>query len=242
MISSRSKQAAHNNAIWCDTICRAHDIPGEFHDSLWLNRRPVPRFYSNAVTLNIDAVSKQLAHIRNLIGTLGTFSVKDSFCALDLAPFGFQLLFAATWLWREASRPQPTAVLEGIRWTAVQDPTELANWESAWNKLLNGDHSTSPPRTFLPSLLSNKEFAFIAAYQGQEIVAGAAANQTGNVVGISNVFTPEENALPYWAGCVTAIMEAFPRLPLVGYERGEELTIARQLGFEALRPLRVWVR
>jgi hypothetical protein len=48
--AARAEQAARNNAIWCDTICRAHGVQGEFHGQLWLNRQPVPRFYPNAVT------------------------------------------------------------------------------------------------------------------------------------------------------------------------------------------------
>jgi hypothetical protein len=33
-----------------------------------------------------------------------------------------------------------------------------------------------------------------------------------------------------------------PGLPIVGYERGEDLAEARQAGFTALGPLRVWAR
>ena len=34
--------------------------------------------------------------------------------------------------------------------------------------------------------------------------------------------------------------EIFPGFPLVGYERGYELTAAHQAGFETVGPLRVW--
>jgi hypothetical protein len=46
MKSSITALAAHNNAMWCDAVCRAHDRPGEFHEALWLTRLGTPRFIS----------------------------------------------------------------------------------------------------------------------------------------------------------------------------------------------------
>ena len=66
MACSRVEQAARNNAVWCETICRVHGTPGEFHDTLWLNRHPVPRFYPNVVTTlaTQTGMAAQLAHIQ----------------------------------------------------------------------------------------------------------------------------------------------------------------------------------
>ena len=67
MLLSRVEQTARNNAIWCDTICRVHGAAGEFHESIWLNRNPVPRFYPNVVTLVEQRhVAAQLAQIHGL--------------------------------------------------------------------------------------------------------------------------------------------------------------------------------
>ena len=67
-LSAQVAQAAYNNAHWCDTVCRAHGTPGEFHDHLWLNRHRVPRFYPNAVTLSATSgVADQLAAIHDLV-------------------------------------------------------------------------------------------------------------------------------------------------------------------------------
>jgi hypothetical protein len=241
----KHQQAAYNNARWCHTVCGAHGIPGEFQNHLWLNRRPVPRFYPNAVTLSgVEGLAEQQAALQTLIaeGTLDSLAVKDSFCALDLAPLGFHLLFEATWLWRAPTSPEPIAEMNGIQWASVQQPAELARWETAWNGLAE-DSTATPARIFPASLLDDEDVVFSAAYQGRQIVAGAIANRTGEVVGLSNVFAPPgapREAAHFWAGGVTAASWAFPGLPLVGYERGEELIIARQLGFEAVGPLRVW--
>ncbi len=89
MVLTHVEQAARNNAIWCDAVCRAHDIPGEFYDAIWINWHPAPRFYSNAVTLSYeqDAAAQQLAFIRALLdaGLPNGWCIKDSFCTLSWA-------------------------------------------------------------------------------------------------------------------------------------------------------------
>jgi hypothetical protein len=246
MTPSRVEQAARNNAIWCDTVCRAHGVPGEFHDALWINRHTVPRFYSNAVTLSDGrAKAAQLAHLQALLDSRlpGSWSVKDSFRELDLTALGFQVLFEATWLWRPASPAIPQSVPAGVRWNQVRNASELAQWETAWNDDPANTSSAPQPRLFLPALLADQRIAFLAAYQGQVIVAGAIANRTGDVVGLSNVFVPKaEDRAWFWADCIAAIQDRFPGLPLVSYQRGPELALAQTVGFEPLQDLSVWIR
>jgi len=109
MADARVEQAARNNAVWCETVCRVHGTPGEFYAPLWLTRHPVPRCYPNVVTLSHDSTAAQLAHIEALVelGLPGRWGVKDSFCSLDLAALGFRPLFDATWLWRAPVQPLP---------------------------------------------------------------------------------------------------------------------------------------
>ena len=244
MSYARVEQAARNNAVWCETVCRAHGTPGEFHDTLWLNRHLVPRFYPNVVTLSQDGTAAQLAHIQALvaIGLPGRWGVKDSFCSLDLAALGFQSLFEATWLWRAPFQPLPNRAASGLHWTLVQSAPELAKWETAWSGSPANNPPTPQPRLFLPALLANPEIVFIVAYQDQELVAGAIAHHTDDVVGLSNVFVPPDDPMAFWAGCVSMAQERFPGVPMVGYEYGPALTIAREIGFEILQPLQVWTR
>jgi hypothetical protein len=61
------------------------------------------------------------------------------------------------------------------------------------------------------------------------------------VAGVSNVFTEEGEASETWSALVQCAWERFPDLPLIGYERGEELTHAQSSGFQAAGPLRVWI-
>ena len=245
MTPSRIEQAARNNAIWCDTVCRAHDTPGEFHDEVWLNRHPVPRFYSNAVTLSDQrAAATQLAHIQALIGSglPGSWSVKDSFRSLDMTDLGFHVLFEATWLWRAPAPTAPQGANANMRSTQIGNATELAQWETAWDGEPAKTSSTPQPRLFVPALLADQNVAFIAAYQGEAIVAGAIANRTDDVIGLTNVFAPAADGDLFWEGCITAIQDRFPGLPLVGYQRGPGLAVAQTVGFQKLQDLRVWIR
>jgi hypothetical protein len=243
MHDERTAQAVYNNAVWCDTVSRAHGSPGEFLETIWLNRRETPRFYPNAVTLSEAESSAQLNQIRDLIEAdlPGEWGVKDSFHALDLTPLGFRVLPSAEWIYRAASLPAPEVNLTSVRWARIDEATELAAWEAAWNG--EPDTREAPqPRIFLPSLLEDANVAFFAAYNQQRIVAGAIANRTGDVVGISNIFLPEHDATHFRAACLASVMDAFPGLPLVGYESDNDLAEMRSLGFESVGPLRIWLK
>jgi len=99
--TSEAALGARNNALWCDAVCRAHGRPGEFQAGLWFNRQPVPRFYSNAITLSPKDPVGQRAWVAHLMTRRPGFSVKDSFVTLDLSGLGFDVLFEATWLWHD---------------------------------------------------------------------------------------------------------------------------------------------
>jgi hypothetical protein len=243
MTDSRVEIAAFNNAAWCDAVCDALSSPGEFLEDVWVNRHPAPPFYPNVVTLTSGARSAaQVAQIQALLdgGLRGQWAVKDSFAALDLVPLGFQVAFDAAWLWRRPGQPgwlpEEDEEITGVRWRVIQSPDELRRWEAAWG----GTPEGAP--VFHPDLMEQPGIAFIAAYQGQEIVAGVVASRTEDVVGISNIFVPADRAESFWRGCVRAVEALFPGLPMVDYERGPDLEQALHLGFENIGALRVWTR
>ncbi len=242
-VHARVIQAARNNALWCDTVCRTHSIPGEFYPSICINRSATPPFYPNAVTLtgghDQDA---QYAHIRDLSATRipGAWAVKDSFAALDLASLGFTMLFEAMWTCRPATAVRPTERNTDVRWERVTTAAELHAWERAWRGDPAEPVAPAQAELFRPALLADPDVLIVAAYHQQRIVAGAIANRTGAVVGLSNVFVPDQGAATFWAGCVGMILDHFPGQALVGYEAGEGLAQAEACGFAALQPLRVW--
>ena len=269
MTTDRASLCARNNALWCDAVCRAHGLPGEFVGGLWLNRQPVPRFYSNAITLSPKDPAGQRAWVEHLLTRRARFSVKDSFAALDLSGLGFDVLFEATWLWREPTVVHPTfgsglhlldddadqvrrtqesashresASHQELAWSVVEDDAGLARWEAAWAGLHAGQVVPGSERIFRRGLLREPGVALLAGVRDGHVVAVAAANQTGEVVGLSNVFAPAAEAAACWAGAVAFAAALFPGRPLVGYERGDDLARAQAVGFVPVGPLQVWAR
>jgi hypothetical protein len=229
--------AARNNAVWCDVLCRAHGVPGEFAAGVWLNRHAVPSFYPNLITL--DGPQSGASH-RAAIERLSAarpaddWAVKDSFAALDLAPLGFRLLFEASWI----HRPAETADAEpGHAAHRVTSAPALARWERAWC-----GEDTNLPRQFPALLLAEPDHAIIALEADGAIIAGCIASRSAGVLGISNLFAPVEDDGRARGACLNAALSFAPGLPPVGYERGDDLARMKDLGFAEIGPLRVWQR
>jgi hypothetical protein len=241
------RAAVANNAAWCDAVCRSHGYPGEFTARTWLSPGHDLPFYPNVITLSPAAAAADTQAARDPDRAYG---VKDSFARLDLAPAGLAPLFDADWLaWDPAPDERPSAA--GLRWQAVSDAAELARWEAAWA----GDGDVAG--LFRPDLLADPACAILGCYRDGALAGGAIAYTSAGVTGISNIFEtglPGEVLRPgtlspgtlwpgtLWRSAVLAVAALRPGLPVVGYERGEDLTAAREAGGQVLGPLRVWTR
>jgi len=230
--------AARNNAAWCDAVCGAHGSPGEFFDSHWLTRAPAPPYYPNLVTLH-SAVAPAMAAVRELdeARPSASWAVKDSFGVLPLERAGFRLLFGAEWIVRPVPLAPRRPPSHGGRWSRVQCESALSAWEEAWGE------SLGKPRVFLPALLGRSEIAILAAHDsGGGIIAGVVANRTEKAVGLSNFFVHGKMGGSLRAECMEAAADAFPNLPLIGYEAGQNLVESHALGFSSLGSLRIWLK
>ncbi len=229
-------QAIRNNAEWCDIVCRSHNLKGVFTDNFWLIKSDVPKYYPNVITLapttNSDKTIEFLEDFTS--NERVNWSVKDSFAELDLMGIGFSKLFDASWI--KAPRPN-LEILNNheVSWKIIARDEDLISWETAWSD------STSSG-LFKPVILENTFAAFIAAYKDNEIVAGAIANKSEGVVGISNIFFPDNNSNYYWNGFLAQIDKQFPGRPVVGYEGGGELEYAKIAGCQVLGSLAIWVK
>jgi hypothetical protein len=231
-------KAAFNNASWCDAVCAARQKPGDFLDHIWVQRHGSPPYYPDAVTLTADQSDQQ----EQCIADLGQqrqngLAVKDSFCTLDLGRFGFEILFAASWI----VVPAPTRSSSGNDglWHLAKSVEDLERWEASWS---GNDQTDESSRTFLPALLTNPDIRFLLALDGDKVIGGGILNRAAGVVGLSNVFSRGMPAEPLWRGLIAQAAAQFPGLPLVGYEHGNELATALQAGFETIGRLRVWLR
>jgi hypothetical protein len=221
----RALAAARNNAEWCDLVCRTHGAATAFHAHAWLTATRSPSAYPDAVTLHRSAAVDDLLTL--IDGSTGC-SVKDSFASLDLSGSGFEVLFDAEWIYRPATA---TAGVGALSWKVVETVDELRVWAAA--------HGGGV--VFHPALLHDPAVAVLSATDAAErLAAGVIGNRSRGVIGLSNLFTVSADPDEAWAGAVAALSRVFPGLPLVGYERGEDLAAAHRAGFTGVGQLRVW--
>ncbi|MEU6003159.1 hypothetical protein [Streptomyces sp. NPDC047197] len=228
--------AARNNAEWCDEVCRAHGTPGEFRAGAWSSARRTPPLYPDAVTLSPDVSAADL--VARIDTASPGCSVKDSFGCLDLEPLGFEVLFEAQWIHRDAGSAIPGAMAPGVVWEPLKSADSLPAWERAWNEGEEGDG------LFRPELLTGETTFLAGTSSDGRIVAGAIASRGASVVGVSNLFAaggPAADEESAWAGCLTRTARLWPDLPVVGYESGTSLDAAVRQGFTPVGRLRVWL-
>ncbi|MGA8513170.1 MAG: hypothetical protein WB821_00175 [Burkholderiaceae bacterium] len=243
MFDSRQELAVLNNVYWYQAMFRAHRLADAFDDLMWSSEASPPPFHSNLVVLS-PAVD--MRRVRERLNTLertlsaASFSMKDSFASLDLAAFGYEVLFEAKWIWHEPLDVQ-TALKSGD-WTALTSPGELEAWENAWWGDARNALAGPATKQFPSSLLESLHHRFFAKWDGATIVAGAIANRSPGVVGLSNTFRLNAVVFDDWTGLMQRTSDHFPGVPMVGYERGGALDVAMAAGFVPTGALRIWQR
>ncbi len=229
-----SRAAARNNAEWCDTLCSTHGIAGRFDSDAWVNPHRTPRYYPDAVTLDPAVVAGSI--LGRIETTSPGCSIKDSFATLDLGRFGFQVVHEAEWICREPPSSRITGPRD-MRWIAIETAGELVAWEAAW------DVDGASDGLFRPALLREPSVTILGGYVDGSIVAGAIANRTGHeLVGLSNVFTKDEDLDRAWSGSLDYLDTALPSSAIVGYASGADLSVARRRGFQSVGALRIWLK
>jgi hypothetical protein len=223
----RVQEAALNNAEWCDAFCRAHGIAGRFEADAWSSAQRTPPLYSDAVALVAGCSAARLV---SRVDTSPGCSIKDSFADLDLSASGFEVLFTAEWLCLDQD-PRRN-VSEG--WLPVAGGEELERWEAAWGE-------SPEPRFFRRELLADARIKFLARPDGARLRAGAIANRSRSVIGLSNLFDVEGDLESAWSEGASAAQAVWGPMPVVGYGRGESLEAARRAGFETIATLTVWI-
>jgi hypothetical protein len=221
-MTDRLADAVHNNAAWCDAVCRAHGVPTSWQPEWWAAHRRSPTFYPDAITLRPGAAFATVAG--SLEAGRGS-SIKDSWADLDLEPYGFTPLFDARWITLNPPARDALVAAGRSRWMVLGSAAELADWTAAHGAV----------GTFPPALLDDPAIRFLAVRSAGRTVAGAIANLSGPVVGMSNVFGEDP-----WQGLADAVTACFPHRPLVGYEQAAGLERPLALGFQTIGQLRVW--
>jgi hypothetical protein len=223
------RAAARNNAEWCHAFCRTHGIAGRFHAAFWSSPARTPPYYPDAVTLRPNIA---VEHLLSGIDVGEGCTVKDSFARLDLGAAAFRPLFRAEWVVRQPARGRRTATRG---WSALTTEAQLRRWEASWGEVPGGSGF------FRPALLKDETIAVLAGYDGDRIVAGAIANRSADVIGLSNVFDTDGELDSAWTAGATAAATLWGELPTVGYDSGDALHAAHDAGFESIGELVVWI-
>ena len=254
--------AVVSNAAWCDAVCRSHGFPGTFSSRLWTSPQHSIRIYPHAITLSPQVTAPELGNLPRSAG------VKDSFSRLDLEPAGFEVLFQASWIMHDGAIAAAPDWDSDLTWDKITSTRELDAWQTAWagedddSDDDSDDSGDDHGLLFRPELLADPRCAILACRTASatggaagSATGGAAGSATGGgirggaisytangVAGLSNVFSAGLPEARVWASVGPAVAALRPGLPIIGYEHGADLETARQAGFRALGPLRVWIR
>ena len=224
-VDARLRLAVDGNVGWYEAIFSLHGIGSVIADGLWSALGPPPPFHSHAVVIEpsvtIDTVEARLGDVPNA-------GFKDSFSSLDATRMGMSPLFDATWIHHEQGAP---AAGDPSAWSDVRTRDQLAAWNAGWDTA----------DVLVPAVLDRAGFRVMARIVEGDIVAGAVARLGSGAVDVSNVHGVGDEVVD-WAELTAAIAARFPDRPMVGYERGEDLEGATRAGWQAVGPLRVWVR
>lgn len=242
---SKLELAVLNNTRWYEAMFAAHGLASQTDARVWRSLEAPPPFHSNFVVLSPTTTQADIAgyaaEIESSPRPTG-WSLKDSYARFELAALGYFMPFQAEWIWRDPAPAVATPSSARLSWVKLSTPSTLAQWEQAWSGDTRNEAEAARPRQFPVSLLGSPDHAFFAGLLDGQIVAGGIANRSPGVVGLSNVFSPPELLEETWAALVNALSAEFPATPIVGYERGTDLSAAESAGFVALGTLRLWCR
>lgn len=226
-MNSQVDRAVLNNIAWCGIVCDTHGIAQTSKEHLWGLLSKAPTFYPEIITSSRNATIEE---VKYFIENGEVSSIKDSYANLDMLPFGFKILFEAEWIYCAS-----VSDLEPIQttWRVITTEKDLVKWT----------FKSGLANVIKPVLLNSKDVK-IFIQEKNDGIFGFIANLSGNVVGISNVFSVDNANESLWRDIAKIVSIEFPGLSMVGYEHNGNgnLTAAHLSGWTSIGPLRVWIK
>lgn len=226
----RAIVAAANNADLYEAMFQAWGLRYDRASYAFTSLDEPPPYYSHLTVLAPGQATSIVAHLRDAVsGGPAAVSFKDSFCDVGPHVSGFQPLFEAFWLWRDAD-----ASLPDPRWETIEDEVELARWERAWKRA----GSPTASHMFRPALLQSASVTLLGKKKDDVLVSGCIANVSPTCIGISNVFSVEQGDRAFQEAAA-AIASISGGRPIVGYCANNFFEAAEQVGFTRTGSLKV---
>ena len=227
MTDPRAIMAARNNADWYAMMFDVHGLRYHRSEIAFLALDTPPPYHSWMTMLDPAADRALLELISQNLDRPG-FGLKDAFHCLELRPHGLIEHFSATWIWADTVQPA-----SATGWTRITSADDLLLWEAAWKD----GGSPSDQRQFPAAILGRPDVFIWGRATADGFDAGAVANLSSDCVGLSNCF-----GRGAFRAAAMLCAELAQDLPVVGYERGDDLSAALDAGFEAAGLLRIWCK
>jgi hypothetical protein len=219
------QSAIRNNVNWCEKVSELHGGSHLIKGNVWGLTTKAPKFYPDLITTDQSVTTQEAVEF---IGNREILSIKDSFSNIDMSLFGFKILFEAEWICHEAVS---VPLSDSTDWRPIQTEEEVVNWTTACGleDIITADLIRDPEVVIFGEGGLNDKRGFIV-------------NQGAKTIGVSNVFSKNPSNHEHWSEIPQIVSTKFPRLPLVGYEHGEDLKAALKFGWKSMGPLRVWIK
>lgn len=228
MADQRAIIAAQNNADWYSMMFDIHGLRYRRSQIAFLGTDSPPSYHSWMTTLDPQAHA-ELMQLVEQNDYRPTFGIKDAFDCLALHDKNFTERFSATWIYAEAVQESDTS-----RWTRIATVDDLLLWEAAWKR----GGSPTDRQQFPAAILDRSDVVMWGRTGTDGFDAGVIANSSKDCIGLSNCFG--QNAYP--AAATLCSQVASGGRPIVGYERGDDLAAALNVGFTTTGTLRIWSR
>jgi hypothetical protein len=220
-MKAKQALAVKNNVAWCEIMSRLHGCESRVENNLWGLNKKAPIYYPDVITLSNEVLTNELL---NFIGDTQVEYIKDSYASLQLEEF--EVLFEANWIYHELDGKLSSA---SVSYRKIHSKEELLSWNIASG--LEG--------ILLPNILSHPDVS-IYANEGEVVTDGFIVNCSGETIGVSNVFSTEDNSDFIWTDIIAVINKNHNGKHIVGYESDEPFVAAVEAGWQSTGNLKVW--
>ena len=237
--SAKLNKAISNSLHWYRSIFESNSIDLKVSETCFFSEVKVPPLFSSIATREKDwrpdsifeSIYKRFVEER-----WPEWTIKDSYNCLDLKPFGFSKLFDAQWLHLQTEDFKPTTDLSRYEFKTARTKEELDQWITDW-----GEGKEIGEQICNSSLLDNPSIELVSFQSPTGKTQVASLNKNDHTVGITNFF-PEANSDEMWRALVSYIFVQNGDIDIVGYESGDAIEVAKELGFTSAGDLSVWIK